>query len=360
MMLKRFFNVAFAPENDGGGHFAMNGDGDGSLTDAMLAMPDIEELEALGERDFSNPESASNRDTNGRFKGREPEPEKSKAPELSAEEKAKLDAKSNSKAKVEPAPADDDEDPLVEFPSDEDGKEPIREKLSAVWDGYQNSKKLSAEIETLRRQTAPDEIVGKLQEIEKARDQVVKELKFLKTLPMPQAPSLSLTDPTSPSFDLNRWNTELAAYQQAKGRADQIEAMRKAHEEQLATEQRTLTLEQTRREAAKLVTAWPEAKDPETMKSFVSNAKKEFGLTDEDLSQISDHKHFLILRDALAYRAAKVTQAEAVKKVMAKPRLVSSPARTTNPKGRGSAEGYARLQASGTVEDAADALEGLL
>lgn len=88
-----------------------------------------------------------------------------------AEEKVAEPAK-----EAAPPAAEEDEDLEFELPAEE-GKEPVRRKLSELWDGYDQSEKLKAEIEQLksRSATVEPEVASALKDVVAERAKYMQE-----------------------------------------------------------------------------------------------------------------------------------------------------------------------------------------
>ena len=119
-------------------------------------------------------------------------------------------------------------------------------------------------------------------------------------------------------------------------------------------------------EHAKMVSILPEWNDPDTQRA-IAKSLSEFalskGYTQEELSQLVDHRSILVLMQAKAYEDLTRKQHEVrAKKVKNKPKVVKSKAK----RGKADAsvsrrkEGMKRLRSTGHVDDAASLLEDLL
>lgn len=97
-------------------------------------------------------------------------------------------------------------------------------------------------------------------------------------------------------------------------------------------------------------------KDVAEMAAIVSEA---YGLTEEELKSAADHRHILILRDAVAYRKLQKAKPAIVNKVKTAPKLLKPGVQQS----RASQEGLQlqqdreRLRKSGSVKDAARVLK---
>ena len=103
---------------------------------------------------------------------------------------------------------------------------------------------------------------------------------------------------------------------------------------------------------------WPEMKDSETANGVRTSLEKNYGIDRKTLSEVIDSRFYAVAKDALAYRAQQAKQAEAVKVVRAKPKLIPSGARaSSNGSNTRATESMAALRKSGSIEAAMDALD---
>jgi hypothetical protein len=119
-------------------------------------------------------------------------------------------------------------------------------------------------------------------------------------------------------------------------------------------------------EHAKMVSILPEWNDPDTQRA-IAKSLSEFalskGYTQEELSQLVDHRSILVLMQAKAYEDLTRKQHEVrAKKVKNKPKVVKSKAKRNKADASVSKrkEGMKRLRSTGHVDDAALLLEDLL
>lgn len=259
----------------------------------------------------------------------------------------------------------DDEDPEFEIPAEEDGKEPVRRKLSQLWEGFERAEKLSKELEEVKTsaQRIPAEYTTQLEETVKTRGDYIKGLEAIARMIQPQRPSLEMLNPNSDKYDPDSY------YHLARKFDADTEHLRRAragieeeNKRQLADTE-VLTKAQSARELEKLKAAWPEFdKDQKVRQTVVKEMAETYGFTLDEINAISDHRHLLVVRDAMELRALKAKQADAVKVVRAKPKLVKGAARssTTDSKAAARSNAMAELQATGSMAAAAKALSGLI
>ena len=323
----------------------LNISNDGSVDSAALAMPDIEAIERAEGRNFDNAPQEQDaktpredgRDDNGRFKAQAEDPAK--------------------------AAAEDDDDPFVEFPAQEEGKEPTRAKLSEVWAGYQKAQTLEGELEKVRgsvRPMLPAEIESAISQVDAVRQNYVQAMEQWARMNSPQPPSLDLVNPAHPNYNPELFNAKVQEYQAQKSRLIEVTQEIEAQKARSSKDQEVITRARMEREAARIKDIWPEMLKPEYAQQAKAQIKKLCGFDDATLDSVYDSRFYHLAKLALDGVNAKAKEAEAVKVVKAKPKLVTGIARqSSTAKSRASAEGLRRLSNTGSLEDAVAALDGL-
>ena len=139
------------------------------------------------------------RGTNGQFQAKTPAEE---APKDDAKVVDLKTGKPAESAKTE-APAEEDDDPEFEIASEDEGKEPVRRKLSQLWEGFERAEKLSKELEDVKTsaQRVPAEYASQIEETVKARGDYIKGLEAVGRMIQPQRPSLEMLNPNSDKYD---------------------------------------------------------------------------------------------------------------------------------------------------------------
>lgn len=300
------------------------------------------------------------RGTNGQFQAKAP-----------AEEAPKDDAKVVDLKTGKPAEAakteaveEEDDDPEFEIAAEE-GKEPVRRKLSQLWEGFERAEKLSKELEEVKTsaQRMPAEYMTQLEETVKTRGDYIKGLEAIGRMIQPQRPSLEMLNPNSDKYDPDSY------YQMARKFDADVENLRRVRvglDEETRrqdAEKDVLTKAATARELEKLKSAWPEFdKDVNVRTAVAKEMAERYGFTLDEINDIRDHRQLLVVRDAMELRALKAKQADAVKVVRDKPKLVKGAARssTTDSKAAARSNAMAELQATGSMAAAAKALSGLI
>lgn len=331
---------------------------DGTIDSAVASMPDFDELVPFEQaRDGQVPQR---RDQAGRYaaeaaaaaaaaaKGQAPDPR------IAEEERA---AAAEAK-KAEEAAASTPAEEFFELPPDEDGGEPRRIPATEVFEGYQKAQELQAELEEVRRTAPPpQEFDRQIYETVQVRGRLMQELQAYAQLLQPQQPNPEMirTDPDG-------------YYQQiqiAQQMSQQLNAVRQQFGQLQADqsrEQEALTQARFARERGKLNDIWPEVlSNPQRAASVRDAAARHYGIDNQTFATTIDARFYAVLKDALAYRDGIKAQQTAVKVVRSKPKLVRATARSGET-GKQMAVNTAmqRVARSGSLEDAADVIGGLL
>lgn len=318
-----------------------------TLADAVQAMSDI----PMDDHATAAPEApredkpAVAREADGRFKAQE-------------QQSDKIQGDNAKQATAE------DEDDWIEEPAEEEGKEPVRHKLSDVLAGYKETAKLRDEVAKFKSAPVlPAEIETALGETIKARQSYLDGLRQLHAMQTAPVPDLEMVNPSSQSFNPDAFHASVSAYQQAQQQRAGIEQHFAEVSKRQKEEQEAVRAARLQRETAKLKAFWPEVLTDKAAQAKAKEAlSKHYGIDDAFLSSdlTLDHRIYALAKDALAYRESQAKSAEAVKVVRAKPRVIHGSARQSqNATQRASADGFSRLRETGSLEDAASALEGL-
>ena len=305
-------------------------------------------------------ERAAPREPNGQFAAKQAEKVEEKPEDKVVDLKT---GKPPVEAKEEPPAEEDDEDLEFELPPEKEGAEPQKLKLSALYDGYTKAQALEKEIEQLRSQskTVPAEYQTALQETIQTRGRYLEGLDFLKKTINPVRPSLEMLDPANAKYDPDGYRFQAQKFDQDRALLYKIDQDARASREQQEQQQDILNKAHSARETAALHKAWPESKDDAVLKRVAEGLARDYGFTNDEIQNISDHRQLLVIRDALELRALKAKQADAVKVVRAKPKLVKGTARsTTDPKATARTNAMSRLQATGSMDAAAEFVKGLM
>lgn len=147
--------------------------------------------------------------------------------------------------------------------------------------------------------------------------------------------------------DIKVWNQQQSQLQQAQ----QVQShQQKLQQEQYKQQQRALLAEKIP------AVADPEART-ELLGKFVEGAKH-YGFSPEEVGEVLDHRAFLLLQDAIAYREMQAGKQKAQAKVQRAKKVVKAGA--SKPKSSAAAmkakNARDRLSKSGHIDDAVDAL----
>lgn len=277
----------------------------------------------------------------------------------------------------------EDDDPPKEDDPPQDGDDPPAEPdpdeaLLTLLDDEGNEVKVTREEDrksymrqsdyTRKTQALADErreIIQQKEAVTSARERYIEGLKRVETV-------LGESAAAEPDWDkVRNENPEQLAELHAewKIRQDRLEEVRKAREaeeEKTAGEERERHREHLRREQVKLREAFPEElKDVETGKQFIRDLHatgREYGWTQEEVETINDSRAVRVLHDAMKWRnlmAKKAAKAPKPDKGGKQITPGSRPAAAPGKKGKVNRQALGRLQSSGSVDDATEALLGL-
>lgn len=341
---------------------------DGSLHDAAMSMPDFDGMDDPSPAQTTtiiDPREAANR------RGTPPVDMRQQRREQDGKFKEGFDVKPNlppeaeeqdDRAEPEAVAAAGMDDEWFELPPEKEGDKPQRIKAEDVFKGYQEAQELRQALEQVTRITPPppqydEEIIRNVQ----VRQKLVQQLNQLMVLNQPMEPDDELINDRSERYNPAEWHRQKAFYQQQAGR---IQAMqqRAAQEQQLIQqEQEALIAARKSREQSKLVQFWPELRDPVVQRTVKDEAARAYGIDDGVFDSVLDARFYAVLRDALAHRQGLKQRQQTVKVVRAKPKLVRGSARDpSGPKGAQLSASMRKLAQSGSIDDAADALGGLI
>jgi hypothetical protein len=357
VLTNRFFQVCFEPDDEGAGGGQEPAFDFANPTEALSL---DRGAQILGDSLADDVPKGREREPNGRFKGAEkPAEDENKVVDLKTGKPPEKPEAQQEQAKAEA----EDEDPEFEFEPEGEGKEPTRRKLSELVSAFEEAQTLKTEIETLRSQASqvPAEYTAGLQQIVEDRGRYLQALEYTAKLFNPIEPDPNLANPNHPNYDPNAYWAAKEAHDRSKAAIEQIRKEHETESAKQAEQQKMLLNAYLAREREALFKAWPEAKSPETAKKVSEALKSVYGFTDQEIKNTSDHRMFLVIRDALEFRASKAKEAAAVKVVRKLPKLVKGAARsTTDSKAAGRSQAMARLAESGSIHDAVKAIEGLI
>lgn len=341
---------------------------DGSLHDAAMSMPDFDGMDDPSPSQTTtivDPREAANR------RGTPPVDMRQQKREADGKYKEGFDVKPNlppeaeeqdDKAEPEAVEAAGMDDEWFELPADKEGEAPKRIKAEDVFKGYQEAQELRQVLEQVTRITPPppqyDEEIIKTAQV---RHRMVQELQQMIALNQPMEPDDELMNDRSERYNPGEWHRQKAFYKQQQERIGLMHARLQREQHFIQQESEALTAARKSREQSKLVQFWPELRDPVVQRTVKDEAARYYGVDDGVFDSVMDARFYAVLRDALAYRSGQKQRQQAVKVVRAKPKLVRGAARDpAGPKGAQLSASMRKLAISGSIDDAADALGGLI
>lgn len=262
--------------------------------------------------------------------------------------------------------AEDDDDQEGDFVEHEGKKIAVRDLV----DAHKFKSEVTATVDQIRTKLTED--AGKaLEEFRTKQSATMRELEegleiikgVMGELEIP-APPKTMLDPNSDDYDPD-------GYQYLKDTREELQA--KLNKAKTALETGRKVKDEDGKKARersvsenihKLLEKAPELRDPAKAKAFSDQLRttlKGDGFTDDEINDLTDYRQILLVRDAMAHRAAKAKGAPKIEGKTKPPRLVRAGARPANPtKGKGGSGKKAaldRLQRTGRV--AASDLENI-
>jgi hypothetical protein len=197
------------------------------------------------------------------------------------------------------------DDTLIPVTVDGEGREVTLADLKRAYSGEGAIEK-RLQIATETKKQADSLKVQVEQELNSGRQNLVKaftafeSLMFQSQIPQPN-PVLQQTNPTQYLIQLENWRAEQGELQQKRTKVQQAVA--------LFQQQEAEQLNQMKADAAhRLVEAMPALRDPvkgPEMQRMMVDAARAYQFADNELADIVDHRMYLVLADAAAYRQLK-------------------------------------------------------
>lgn len=175
---------------------------------------------------------------------------------------------------------------------------------------------------------------------------------------LPPEPTMELFDQ-----DPQLYQRQKILYDKRVGELQQLIGAKQQHEQAQHQQQQQAFQEQVGREHQALMESMPELSDGEKRQAFSSdmmNAIKKYGFSDQDVSQLYDHRFFLAAKDLIAYQKLMAQKPKAMAKAKGKPPL-SPGANRQSPQQQNSARrqsDWKRLRETGGKD--ADAFDRLV
>lgn len=306
-----------------------------TVDDAVLAMPDIDSME----------QGLPDRGDDGQFRSREP-----------VQEAEATEVKPETAEKDETEQAAEDDIDYIELEAEE-GQEPTRIKLEDAVERYQKFEQIQAELENAKQTQLPptdwdQQALQHVQAMQQLND-TIEQWQYLNPIQDPD-PSLALEDP-------EQFYALTQQAQHLRGQHQQAQLARQQAQQQLQARQDQLDNVLWEREKAKIFENHPQLQDQAVVLEVTKDLGKHYGIDAETVNELRNHKAWNIIMDALAHRKALGQREVVAKAVKAKPRLVKSQARDgSTPKQRAQSQARDRLAQSGSIADAAEALDAFL
>lgn len=202
------------------------------------------------------------------------------------------------------------------------------------------------ERQTLASQKAETEQLART--LQEQRDSLLRvSQQFL-----PQPPDESLLDTNSPTYDPIRYVALKADYDKKVGALSQLQYAAQVEQARTMQEQQRKMDEVRKAEAQRLLEAMPELKKPEVYNKFWNEAvdtMADYGFSQEELSNASDHRFYKVFRDLAAYRRARKNLPTVKTNMQSKPVLTGK--NRMDPKAKTSREQQARKEQLRTTGD---------
>lgn len=172
---------------------------------------------------------------------------------------------------------------------------------------------------------------------------------------------LRQTNPAEYAALQHDYNQRYAALTNAKQRIVQEQQRSQYEATQKQVEQFKANLQKEREQLSTLIPEYADKEKGEALKTEMRTFLKSNGFKDEEIMQVYDHRHVLMIRDAMKFRALQTKRPEIANKVKEAPKLGKPGAKSSNDPNQGVVkELRARLRKSGNVKDAAALLKGRL
>ncbi len=156
---------------------------------------------------------------------------------------------------------------------------------------------------------------------------------------------------------------KVAELTEKKEQLTQVRAEQQRLAQQQQAEQQQHMAKFVQQEATKLSQVLPEFSDPakgENLRSEIRNYGKSVGFTDNELSQVYDSRHVLILHKAMQYDKLQKAKPKVTKKVAQAPKMVKSGTKVKEGNRDARKKQMAKLKQTGRAADAAALFEDFI
>lgn len=177
---------------------------------------------------------------------------------------------------------------------------------------------------------------------------------------LPQEPDISLNE-----SDPFAYQQQKAYYDHRVGQLQQLMAAKQQNETETARHRQQAQVEAAYNEAQSLMAAMPELSDMNKLQSFHADLVKgvqHYGIKAEEVSQVMDHRLFLMARDAMAYRKLMAQKPKAIEKAKDAP-PVQKPGSRPSPQqqaARSVQDKMSTLRRTGSLKDGANVILEIL
>lgn len=241
--------------------------------------------------------------------------------------------------------------------------------LTDLVDAYQSrqsdSVQVEARVEELT-QEARAEVARQVQPMLAERQELVTALERVKSFnPLPAEPDASLLDSHSENYNPDRYHQQRAQFDQASRQMGEIEQHIAQQRQAMEQQHSLINQQEVDRQADLLRKAWPEVAaegGAELVKGFASDLERMYGIDAAMVDTITDHRFYLLARDALTHRRMGEKTPEIRRKAAQAPKLIKSGAKSKapDPSTKAATEARKKLAKSGNLVDAAAAFEQYL
>lgn len=344
-----------------------NGDGsiDGAVGalngidfDALVPFDQAQQQQANSNLNDEQPWLKQQRQPDGKFKPQD----ELKGPPPNDKTTEHLGAKEEGEEVVDSP--DDGGEEWFELPPEKEGEAPRRIAAEEVFNGYQRSQELEEEIEELRRSSPPpEEWDSQIAQTVKERGALIQKMTVYRQMLTPPEPDVNMLNQEHPNYNPQQYHNQLVLAQRMREQLALVEREIGDLSTAQESENRALAAARMERERGKLRQIWPEvvgdAKKAAEVRDWIA---REIGISPTELAGIVDARFYKLAKLAFTHHTSQKAQKAAIKVVRGKPKLVRSTARGGGDSGKQTTTNNAmqRLSRSGSIEDAANAIGGLL
>ncbi len=248
-----------------------------------------------------------------------------------------------------------EEDEFFEWAPEKEGDAPRRVKVDEVLAAYEELPKLKTKLEEIEKNPTSPAIIEAVSAAANRAQEYLNGLEAVHRMIRPVRP-----DPNKYADDPEGYRQAMAGFENQINYIRNIEAEHQKVSAEHAEKQKVLVRAKAIEASSEIVKFWPEMKEDKSSMAEFDAIEKTLGISRRQLMDIPDANVWRVVKYAMEYTKSQAKQAEAVKVVRAKPKLVRGAARQpTNTKAEQAASAMQRLAQSGSVDDAAAALSRL-